>query len=54
MTIDANMYWVPESLFTNDEVLQRFVAEAPQDENTKVYLKEADGVRQVIVEKPAG
>ena len=54
MVIDANMYWVPESLFTNDEVLQRFVSEAPQDENTVAYLKETDGVRQVIVEKPAG
>lgn len=54
MVIDANMYWVPESLFSNDEVLARFVAEAPQDENTRVYLKDEDGVRQVIVEKPAG
>ena len=54
MTIDANMYWVPESLFTNEEVLARFVGEAPQDEHTKVYLRDADGVRQVIVEKPAG
>ena len=54
MVIDANMYWVPESLFSNEEVLARFVAEAPQDENTRVYLKDADGVRQVVVEKPAG
>ena len=54
MTIDANMYWVPESLFTNEEVLARFVGEAPQGEHTKVYLRDADGVRQVIVEKPAG
>lgn len=54
MIVDANMYWVPESLFTSEEVLARFVAEAPQDENTRVYLKEGDGVRQVIVEKPAG
>lgn len=48
MIVDANMYWVPESLFTSEEVLARFVAEAPQDENTRVYLKEGDGVRQVI------
>ena len=54
MVIDANMYWVPESLFSNDEVLARFVAEAPQDENTRVYLKDEDGVRQVVVEKPTG
>ena len=54
MVVDANMYWIPESLFTSEEVLARFVAEAPQDENTRVYLKEGDGVRQVIVEKPAG
>ena len=54
MTIDANMYWFPESLFTDEEALARFVAEAPQDENTRVYLRDADGVRQIIVEKPAG
>ncbi len=54
MVIDANMYWVPESLFTNDEVLARFVGEAPQDEHTRAYLKDEGGVRQVIVEKPAG
>lgn len=54
MVIDANMYWIPESLFSSQEVLARFVDEAPQDENTKVYLRDADGVRQVIVEKPAG
>ena len=27
MIVDANMYWVPESLFTSEEVLARFVAE---------------------------
>lgn len=54
MIIDANMYWVPESLFTSEEVLNRFVSEAPQDENTRAYLRDQDGVRQVIVEKPAG
>ncbi|WP_321973102.1 amidohydrolase family protein [Paratractidigestivibacter sp.] len=54
MVIDANMYWVPESLFTNEEVLARFVGEAPQDESTRVYLKDEGGVRQVVVEKPAG
>lgn len=54
MIIDANMYWVPESLFSDEAVLNRFVSEAPQDDNTRVYLRDADGVRQVIVEKPAG
>lgn len=53
IVVDANMYWVPESLFTSEDVLARFVAEAPQDEHTRVYLKE-EPVRQVIVEKPAG
>ncbi|MBR3234847.1 MAG: hypothetical protein IKG11_04440, partial [Atopobiaceae bacterium] len=53
MVIDANMYWVPESLFTSEKVLARFVAEAPLDEHTRVYLTE-EPVRQVVVEKPAG
>ena len=54
MVVDANMYWVPEGLFSDDEALGSFVDEAPQDERTRVYLKEADGVRQVVVEKPTG
>lgn len=53
MVIDANMYWIPESLFTSEEVLTQFVTEAPQNEQTRVYLTE-DPVRQVVVEKPAG
>lgn len=54
MVIDANMYWFPEELFTNEQALSRFIAEAPRAYDTNVYLKDADGVRQVIVEKPAG
>jgi predicted TIM-barrel fold metal-dependent hydrolase len=54
MVIDANMYWFPEELFTNEEALSRFVAEAPRAFDTNVYLTEKDGLRQVIVEKPAG
>ena len=48
MVVDANMYWIPESLFTSEEVLARFVAEAPQDENTRVYLKEGDAVADFL------
>jgi hypothetical protein len=54
MVIDANMYWFPEELFTDEEALSRFVAEAPRAFDTNVYLTEKDGLRQVIVEKPAG
>ncbi|MGI6230103.1 MAG: amidohydrolase family protein [Tractidigestivibacter sp.] len=54
MVIDANMYWFPESIFKDDELLDRFVAEAPRAYDTKVYLKDEGGVRQVVVEKPAG
>ena len=54
MVVDANMYWVPEKLFCNENLLARFVGEAPQDEQTRAYLRDADGVRQVVVEKPAG
>ena len=46
MVIDANMYWFPEELFTNEEALSRFVAEAPRAFDTNVYLTEKDGLRQ--------
>ncbi len=54
MVIDANMYWFPEGLFDDPEALDRFVAEAPRAYDTNAYLKESDGVRQVVVEKPTG
>ena len=54
MVIDANMYWFPEKLFTDEQALSRFIAETPRAYDTNVYLKDTDGVRQVIVEKPAG
>ncbi|MGN0286991.1 MAG: amidohydrolase family protein [Atopobiaceae bacterium] len=54
MVIDANMYWFPEELFNDPEALDTFVAEAPRAFDTNVYLKESDGVRQVVVEKPTG
>lgn len=53
MVIDANMYWFPEELFSDEEALDRFVAEAPRAYDTNVYLKR-DGVTQVVVEKPTG
>ena len=54
--IDANLYWFPESLFTDADLAERFLAEIPAHYGTKGCLKEnpETGLRQFVIEKPAG
>ena len=54
--IDANLYWFPEELFTNEDLAEKFLSEIPAQYGTKGYLKEnpENRLRQYIVEKPVG
>ncbi len=54
MVIDANMYWIPEEIFENDNLMEQFLSEIPRGFGYRGYLKEEDGVRQVVIEKPVG
>lgn len=55
MTIDANMYWLPEELFTDAALMEAFLAEMPRCYHTKGYMAPAgDGGKQIVVEKPEG
>lgn len=54
MVIDANMYWLPESLFEQEEFLQAFITRMNQLPDTCGYVKEEDGCKQIVVEKPTG
>ncbi len=53
--IDANMYWLPEELFTDKELRQRFLACFPKeyDVNAQTYTL-SDGRLAIKVEKPIG
>ena len=52
--IDANLYWFPEELFTNEELAEKFLSEVPIQYNIKGSLKEENGVRRFVIEKPVG
>lgn len=53
--IDANMYWIPESLFTDKEFQQEFLSCFPKeyDVNAELYTLE-DGRKAIKIEKPIG
>ena len=54
--VDANLYWFPEELFTDEELSEKFLSEIPVHYGMKGSLKTnpETGVRQYVIEKPAG
>ncbi len=54
MVIDANVYWFPEAMFTDEALLSRFIADAPRGYGTRIIVKENQGRKQIVVERPAG
>ena len=54
--IDANLYWFPEELFTDQEKAEKFLSEVPVQYGIKGSLKENPdtGVKQYVIEKPVG
>ena len=54
--IDANLYWFPESLFTDEALAERFLAEVPIQYGTRGSLRvnPATGLKQYVIEKPLG
>lgn len=55
MIIDANMYWLPEELFTDEKLLRKFLSEIPGEHGWYGYLEELPhGLRQIVLEKPKG
>lgn len=57
MIIDANMYYIPEELFQDETLLQRFLAEVPARDGWYAHCEEIPGsgeLRQILLEKPKG
>ena len=54
MVIDANVYWFPEELFENEELLARFFMDIPRGYGTAGKLVERDGKKQIVIERPVG
>lgn len=54
MIIDANVYWFPEELFDNEEMLARFFMDIPRGYGTNGKLVERAGKKQIVIERPVG
>ncbi len=58
MVIDANLYWVPEALFTDSLLRQRFFApiqaQGAQSGHYGYMRQTAAGAQEIIIEKPKG
>ena len=54
--IDANLYWFPEELFTDDSLAAKFLAEITGEYGIRGFLKTnpGTGLKQYVIEKPAG
>lgn len=56
MIIDANMYWFPEEIFSNENLRHQFLSEIPSSSDIFGYEKtiEQNQLKQVVIEKPKG
>lgn len=57
MIIDANMYWIPEKIFTDEALLGQFLAEVPEEYGWYGHCEEVPGSeakKQIVLEKPKG
>ena len=57
MIIDANMYYIPEEVFENEELLKRFLLDISEKDGWFGRCEEipgTNGLKQIILEKPKG
>ena len=54
--IDANMHWLPETLFSDETLLNAFLNATPREYGIVTRMEEvpAEGIRQIIIEQPRG
>lgn len=56
MMIDANMYYIPERLFTEETLMKQFLKEIPEEYGWYGHCEEIPetGRKQIVLEKPLG
>ncbi|MDC7291090.1 amidohydrolase [Blautia schinkii] len=54
MIIDANMYYIPEKIFTDDSLLERFLGEVRFGWHARCEEVPGTGKKQIVLEKPVG
>jgi hypothetical protein len=54
--IDANMHWLPETLFSDEDLLAAFLQAPPREHGTLARLQQlANGSgREIVIEQPPG
>jgi predicted TIM-barrel fold metal-dependent hydrolase len=54
--VDANMHWLPETLFSDAELLERFIGAAPREYGVHAKVMPVPGkqLRQIVIEMPKG
>ncbi|MBB1093140.1 amidohydrolase family protein [Rhodopseudomonas palustris] len=55
-TIDANMHWLPDTLFSDEELLSAYIEAVPRQYSTVAKVVPIPGKqgRQMVIEQPAG
>lgn len=57
MVIDANLYWIPEQIFTDEEMMDQFLREVPEESGWHGHWEQVagtEGKKQIVLEKPQG
>ncbi len=54
--VDANMHWLPENLFADEQVLAMFVGAVPREYGIRAKIAPVPGkpIRQIVIEQPPG
>lgn len=54
--IDANMHWLPETLFSDQRLLDAFIGSAPREYGTYAKVMQIPGqaLREIVIEQPKG
>lgn len=54
MIIDSNIYWFPENIFTDHELLEKFIHMIPRQYNVVCKVEEQNGKKVITIEDPVG
>lgn len=56
MKVDANMYWIPEELFTDEDLREEFLRCIPAEHGVVARCEQIVGTdkKQIVIEEPAG
>lgn len=55
MTIDANVYWLPRTLFENQDLADAFIRAVPKEYDVFARMEcREDGEKSFVIEQPAG